>query len=136
MPSLIYNSCLLDAFRGQINFESDGFMVMLLAEDYLPDKAHSRRSDLTGFEVHGSGYREGGQRASVAIDLSEGDAIDIVLEGSRWLNATIAARYAAYYRNAGAAEDDELVALIEFERLVTATNGTFALSESTLRIQN
>ncbi len=136
MPSVIYNSCLLDAFRGQLNFETDRFFVLLLTSDYVVSKSHSRRSDLTR-EVVGQGYKEGGAKASVAVYAGNEDTVEVSLGGARWTAATITARYAAYYRNnGGLASDDELIAVIDFIRDVTSTNGIFSLSESTLRIQN
>ncbi len=136
MPSLIFNSCPRNMARSIINFESDRFGVVLLTSEYIPDKTHTHRSDLTN-EVVGDGYSEGGAKVSVGFLDSEDDALDISLGGHRWLNATIAARYAVYYKsNGGSASDDELVAVIDFGRDITSTEGTFALSESTLRLQN
>ncbi len=135
---VIYNSCLFDTWRGLINFESDSFNVMLLSADYERDgKNHRRRSDVSDFEVTGEGYKTGGSRASVAIlDAADDDALDISLGGSRWPRASINARYAVYYRNGGDEADDELVALIDFGENVVSSNGTFVLSESTLRIRS
>ena len=133
---LIYRSCLYDTLSGGINFQADRFGVMLCTKEYEPDlKAHTRRSDVYG-EVEAEGYKPGGLRASVAIDYSaDGEGLDISLGGARWSRADINAGYAVYFRmNGGDPSDDELVAVIDFERNVVSSGGTFVLSESTIRV--
>src|SRR5256885_1590913 len=116
MASMIFNACIRFVMRGVINFDTDQFGVVLLTNEYQPDKSHTFRSDLTD-EVVGEGYKAGGATVDVTMLESEDNAIDISLDGYRWLNATITARYAAYFRrNGGYASDDELVALIDFGR--------------------
>jgi hypothetical protein len=136
MPSVIYNSALYDAWTGRIAFESDTFAVMLLNKDYTPDRRnHRRRSDVVDFEVEGQGYRSGGQRVSVAIDLGEDDTVDVLLGGGRWTQATLNARYALYYKvNGDEPEADELVACIDFASDIISTNGIFSLSESRMLV--
>jgi hypothetical protein len=138
MSSIIYNSFWDDVFKGNINTEQDSFKVMLLSSAYTPDKdAHTKRSDLTG-EVSGAGYTAGGAAATVTStkDLAN-DRLDIALQGHDWANASVTARYAAYYKSrGGAATADELVAVIDFGANVTSTNATFSLTASTIRIQN
>jgi hypothetical protein len=137
MPSLIYDHGLLGALSGQINFATDQFRVALLSAAYRPDGAeHRTRDDVAAFEVSSDGYR--GQQVSVAVGLQAeegGNVVAISLGGAQWKGVSISARYAAYYRNAGAAADDELVAVIDFDTDITATNGTFLLSESVLYVQ-
>ena len=70
MPSLVFNSCVRFLMRGQINFETDQFGLVLLTNEYEPDKNHIHRSDLTD-EVVGDGYREGGPRVDVTLRESE-----------------------------------------------------------------
>ncbi len=136
---LIFSSCLFDTWRGLINFESDRFGVMLCSQDYVPDiRSHRRRSDVFS-EIETEGYKPGGLKASVAIlDAADDDALDVSLGGARWPRASINAHFAVYYRDAGSGDpaDDELVAVIDFAENVVSTNGTFVLSESTLRIRN
>ncbi len=135
---MIFSSCLFDTWRGLINFEGGRFGVMLLTADYVPDlRNHRRRSDISD-EVMTEGYKEGGTKVSVALmDAADDDALDISMGGARWPRASINARYAVYYHdNGGSAEDDELIALIDFSENIVSTNGTFVLSESTLRVRN
>lgn len=138
MASLIYNSCFADAFKGNINFDSDTFKVALVGAAYKPDKeAHSRRSDITD-EVSGNGYSSGG--AIAKVEMTEDavyDRLDISLGSVIWINATITAAGAVYYKSRGGIESaEELVAYIDFGGDVKSTNGPFSLTASTLRIQN
>lgn len=138
MASLIFNSCLDDALRALIDFDTDSFKCMLVTEDYVPDKdAHTKRDDVTD-EVSGDGYSSGGTAATVTVTKdTSNDRINISLGAVNWTTATITARGAVYYKSRGGASSaDELVAYIDFGGDVTSTAGTFALSASTLRIQN
>jgi hypothetical protein len=132
MSSVLYNSCILGMARAQINFEADRFGVMLLSSSYIPDRSgDTHQSDAQEYEVKGEGYRA--QRASVAI-IKDNTALDISLGGVRWMNATISARYAAYFHDNGNPTENELIACVDFDEDVVSTKGTFALSESLIRI--
>lgn len=139
MPSLIYNSCLDDLVKGQINFNSDTFKAMLVTSTYAPDKdAHTKRSNVTN-EVTGTGYTAGGNAATASItkDLTN-DREDISFTITSWTSATITARAAVIYKaRGGASTADELVGYVDFGSDVTSTNGTFAVTiSSPLRFQN
>jgi hypothetical protein len=138
MASMIFTSGLDDAFRALIDFDADTFAVALVTAAYTPNKdTHTRRSDISA-EVVGTGYVAGGTTALVTVtkDLTN-DRIDVELGAVSWNPATITARGAVYYKaRGGAASDDELVAYIDFGTDVSSTAGEFALSASTLRIQN
>lgn len=138
MASLIFNSGLDDAVRGNIDFDTDSFKAMLVTSTYSPNKdTHTKRSDVTN-EVVGSGYTAGGTAASVTVTKdTANDRIDIELGAVSWNPATITARGAVYYKSrGGAASADELVAYIDFGSDITSTAGNFSLTASTLRIQN
>ena len=138
MASVIYNSALLEAITGQIDFEQHDFAVMLCTDSYTPDKdSHTRRSDVTN-EVTGDGYSQGGAFVSVTTNAdNDNDRVDVSLGEAEWPNSTITARYAIYYRVSEIDPSaDNLIAAIDFGSDITSTNGTFALGESTLRIQN
>jgi hypothetical protein len=134
---LIFNSCLFDTWRGLINFESDRFGVMLCSADYVPDlKTQRRRADITD-EVEAGGYKPSKVSVAILDAADDDDAIDISLGGARWARSNINARYAVYYHdNGGDPADDELVSVIDFGKNIVSSDGTFVLSESTLRIRN
>lgn len=138
MASIIYNSALDDVARGLIDFDTDVFYCMLVTSLYTPDKdADLKRSAVTN-EVVGTGYTAEGEVVTVTVTKdTANDRIDITLGAAAWMVATITARGAVYYkRRGGAASADELVAHIDFGGNVSSTAGTFALSASTLRLQN
>ena len=138
MASLIYNSALDDEARGNINFASDTFKCMLVTSSYTPNKdTHTKRSDVTN-EVSGTGYSSGGATATFTVTKdTTNDRIDISLGAISLSSSTITAAGAVYYKSRGGASSaDEVVAYIDFGGNITSTNGTWALSASTLRIQN
>lgn len=140
MASLIYNNALWFAAKGNIDFDSDTFYVMLVDNTYTPNKdTDNFRDDVTSKEVTGTGYTAGGNAATVtvaAIDTAN-DRIEIGLGGTSWAASTITARFAVYYKHRGGASSaDELIAVVDFGSDISSTAGTFNLTASTLRIQN
>jgi hypothetical protein len=139
MASIIFNSALDDALRGNIDFDTDSFKALLVTSTYSPNKdTHTKRSDVTN-EVGASGsYAAGGGTATVTVTKDiVNDRIDISLGAVSFTTATITARAAVYYKaRGGASSADELVAYIDFGADITSTAGTFSLTASTLRIQN
>lgn len=138
MASLIYNRALELWARGNIDFDTDTFKVLLTTSSYTENKdTHDFRDDVTN-EVTGTGYTAGGNTATVSVNLdTANDRIDITLGGTTWSTSTITARKAVYYKaRGGASSADELVAVNDFGSDVISSAGTFTLNSSTLRIQN
>lgn len=138
MASLIYNSCLDDALRALIDFDTDAFYCMLVTSSYVPNKdTDTKRSDVTN-EVVGAGYATGGIAATVTVTKdTANDRVDVSLGAVSWTASTITAAGAVYFKHRGGASSaDELVAYIDFAGNIVSTAGTFALTASTLRIQN
>ena len=142
--SLMYNSALEDEAKGAIDFDTDTFKVMLVNSTYaaIADEtkkdSHTKRSDVTGNEVSGTGYTTGGATATVTVTKdTANNRVDISLGSASWSTATITASGAVYYKSRGGASSaDELVAYIDFGGAVTSTAGTFSLTASTYRKQN
>lgn len=138
MPSLIFNKALEAWARGNIDFDTDTFKVMLTTSGYTENKdTHDFRDDVTS-EVTGTGYTAGGAAATVGVTLDvANDRVDITLGGAAWSSSTITARKAVYYKaRGGAASADELIAVNDFGADVISSAGTFTLGASTLRISN
>lgn len=138
MASLIFNKALEAWAKGNIDFDTDTFKVMLTTSAYTEDKdAHDFRNDVTN-EVTGTGYTAGGNTVTVTVTLdTTNDRIDISLGGTTWPTSTITARKAVYYKSRGGASSaDELIAVNDFGSDVVSAAGTFTLNASTLRIQN
>jgi hypothetical protein len=139
MASLIFNPVLNAWAKGNVDFDSDTFKVMLVTSAYTPDKdLHDFRNDVTN-EVVGTGYTAGGAAATVtvgAVDTAN-DREEITLGGASWPTSTITARGAVYYKSRGGLSSaDEIIAYIDFGGDVSSSGGTFTLTASTLRIQN
>lgn len=140
MASLIYNSFWNDLANNNINPTVDSFKCMLVTSAYTENKdTHTKRSDVTGEVAAAGGYSAGGVACTVsvaALDLVN-DRQDITLGGISINSATITARKAVIYKaRGGASSADELVAVIDFGSDIVSTAGTWALTASTIRIQN
>lgn len=133
MASVVYIASVLEALRGQINFESDKFGAMLVTSGYEPDRMHARRSEIVEFEAKGEGYKAGGVPAQISLDLADG-SVRMLLGGIVLKQASVGARYAVYFKmNGGEPEDDEVIACIDFDHDVVSTNGRYSVSDSVLR---
>jgi hypothetical protein len=125
------------ALKGDLDFDTATFKVMLVTSSYVENKDHDFRDDVTD-EVVGTNYTAGGETATVtvsAIDTAN-DRVEFALGGASWATSTITAAGAVYYvSRGGAASADELVAFNDFGGNITSTAGTFTLNASTGRIQ-
>jgi hypothetical protein len=139
MASLIFNPMLNAWAKGNIDFDSDTFKVMLVTSTYAPNKdTHDFRNDVTN-EVTGTGYTAGGAACTVTVSAVDttNDRQEITLGGASWATSTITARAAVYYKSRGGASSaDEIIAYIDFGGDVASSGGTFTLTDSTLRVQN
>ena len=138
MASLIYNSCLEDAAKGAIDFDTDTFKTLLVSSSYTPDKdAHDRADDITNEVANGNGYSTGGvtTACTVAKDTAN-DRITLTFAAASWATSTITARAAVIYKSTGTASADPLVAYVDFGGDVSSTGGTFSVSSSVITLQN
>lgn len=138
MASLVFNRLLELWARGNIDFDTDTFKVLLTTSIYAENKdTHDFRDDVTN-EVTGTGYTAGGNTVTVTVTLDTvNDRVDISLGGTTWPTSTITARKAVYYKSRGGlASADELVAVNDFGADVISSAGTFTLNASTLRVSN
>jgi hypothetical protein len=138
MASLAYTNTITRALAGDVDLDTS-IKVMLVTSTYAEDKDHDFRNDITN-EVTGTGYTTGGNSAtcSVATDTAN-DRANVTLGGTTWdaAGGALTAAGAVYYKaRGGASSADEVIAFIDFGGDVTATNATFTLNASTLRIQN
>lgn len=137
MASLIYTKFIHTALKADIDFDTITVKCMLVTSSYTADKDHDYRDDITN-EVSGTGYTAGGATATVSLTLdTTNDREDITLGAVSWTTSTITARGAVYYAaRGGASSADDVIAYIDFGSNITSTAGTFALTASTLRLQN
>lgn len=138
MASLIYDSFWDDLAKGNIDLDSDTFKIMLVTSSYTAVKGtDAKRSDVTN-EVSGTGYSAGGTAQTVTpVEHTTDDQEIVTFSGVSWSTATITARGAVIYKSRGGASSaDNLVCYIDFGSNIISTAGTFALSASTITLQN
>ena len=139
MASLIYDSAPDDTVRGNLNFSSDTYKLMLVTSSYTPNKATDlKRSNVTN-EVSGTGYTTGGSATTATITKDTvNHRVDITFSSVSWTTSTITAAAGVIYKSRGGASSaDELVAYVDFGGNVTSTAGTFTVTfSSPYRIQN
>lgn len=137
MASLIYNSCIDDVARGNIDFDTNSFKAMLVST-YTPNKdTHDKRDDVTN-EVTGTGYTAGGVATVCTVSKDTAtDRVTIQFAAVSWTSSTITARGLVIYKSlGGAASADALVAYNDFGSDVSSSGGTFAVAASTITLQN
>jgi len=129
VANVIYNSSMDDLAKGNIDYNTDTFKVMLVTASYTPDKdTHTKRSDVTN-EVVGAGYTADGVTTACTVTLdTANDRLDVTFADVSWLGSTITARGCVVYKSrGGAASADELVAYCDFGSNISTTAGTFTL---------
>jgi membrane protein implicated in regulation of membrane protease activity len=138
MASVIYTRCIYAAFNGDLAFDTLTFRVLLTTSAYTEDKDHDYRSEVTNEVANGNGYTTAGEVATVTVTLDDtNNRVDVSLGGASWASSSFTSRKAIYYvARGGASSADELVFCNDFGEDKTTSNGTLALSASTLRIQN
>ena len=138
MASLIYNSCVDDMARGNIDFDTNSFKAMLVTSTYTPNKdTHDKRDDVTN-EVAGTGYTAGGVASVCTVTKDTAtDRVTLSFAAVSWASSTITARGLVYYKSRGGASSaDELVAYNDFGSDVSSSGGTFSVASSLVTIQN
>lgn len=139
MASLIYNSCVDDAARAIVDFDTDTFKAMLVTSSYSPNKdTHTKRSDVTN-EASGTGYSSGGSTTAATVTKdTANDKVTIAFASVTWTTASVTARAAVIYKSRGGASSaDELVAYVDFGSDITSTAADFTVTFSTpLTYQN
>ena len=117
MTLRIQNSFFDDLIRGRINIGADTVKALLLTDAYVYSAAHTRRSNVTAFEVAATGgYTTGGQTITVTSTI---DAPNTIYQFGMASFGTggIRARYVAYYKaRGGAASADEILAVLDMSR--------------------
>lgn len=138
MASLIYLSCLDDSAKGNIDFDTDTFKVMLVSASYVPDKlTHTKRSAVTN-EVTGTGYTAGGVTCTCTVAKSTvNNEVTLTFAAVNWPTSTLTARGAVYFKSRGGASSaDELIAYDDFGANISSTAQTFYLNSSVLTLRN
>lgn len=118
--------------RGQINPDTDTIYAMVLAPSYVRSTAHSRRSDLIGYEVTGAGYVAGGGQVSVTVNRDDAANATLTQFGGVILPpCTISGRYVAYYKRlGGAASADPVLAVVDWGGTYSSSAAVFPIGSN------
>lgn len=105
MASVMYNSALFHEAKGNIDYDTDAFKVMLVTSAYTPDvDVHDYRNDVTN-EISGTNYTAGGAASAVTVTQDNANnRVAINFASVTWTAATITnARGAVIYKSRGGA---------------------------------
>jgi hypothetical protein len=135
MASILPYSLGEDLARGNVDFDTHSFKIMLLTTSYSPSQAHDRRNDVEANEVSGTGYTAGGKDLTVASVIRTSGSTAVTFTTTTVWDAPVSgftARYAAIYRaTGGASSTDPLVAIIDAGAGYTANGQSFAVNITT-----
>jgi hypothetical protein len=131
------NGLYAGMLTGAMNVHTDTFRLMLLSADYKFDAtAHTRRSDLTAYEVSGPGYA-GPVEAKVELHYAD-NGLHLTFAGYRWPRVDIRPRFGAYYRDSGMDDpsQDHLMIIVDFGRTIEAKDGALLVAPNVLELVN
>lgn len=130
MATLVFNSCVDDVAKGNIDFNTDTFYVMVCNGFIGSKTAHSKRSDVTN-EIGNSGtYASGGSSTTVTVTRNDGNnTITVAFSNKSWTGVTASFDGAVVYkRRGGAASADELVLFLDFGGTQSVSSGEITIT--------
>lgn len=117
MASVFYNNYFEELGKGNIDYTSDTFKLMLMTDSYTPDiDTEAFRSDLSG-EASGTGYTAGGQEVSSVTLTQDNTNNRAVLDFANEVFSTVTlgdVDAAILYKDTGNAATDALICYIDF----------------------
>lgn len=133
MADIVYNSFCYDLSYNTIKIPTDTFYMMLVTSSYTPNRAHTKRSNITG-EATGTGYTAGGKVVTLLLQTPDNtnNDVEIYFDPVTWSSSTITARGAVIYkRRGGLSIYDELVQYIDFVTDRSSESGDFTVTMAT-----
>jgi hypothetical protein len=128
----MYGSFILKALNKEVDWDSDTIKVALVSSSYTPNQdTHDYWDDVVANEISGTGYTAGGQAlASKTITYdSASNVITLDAADTVWSNATVTARYAVIYDDAGATNSQKvLIGYLDFGSDQSSTNAAFTIT--------
>lgn len=107
MADTVYNRFHYNVGAKLIDLNNDTVKAALLTNSYTPDKDHNVWTDVSTYEVSGTGYTAGGQ-SLVNQAYTEDDTNDLAkfdADNPLWTSATITAAYMVLYDDTMATDD-------------------------------
>ncbi|MEZ0366821.1 hypothetical protein ACAG26_24410 [Mycobacterium sp. pUA109] len=129
VTATLYGGFLKSLGNKQINLNSDTFMVMLLSSSYTPSDTHQYQSDVSSYEITGTGYTAGGATIASTATSYASDVLTFTGGNVSWGSSSISAAYAVVYDSTpGAAASNPLVGYVNFGGTISDTSGTFEVT--------
>lgn len=117
-------------WKGDVDVDTHTFKVAILNNSYAFNPDHDSWSDVSSYEITGTGYTAGGQALTGVVATSE-DGLNLCkfdADNAVWNDASFSGYHAVIYDDTNAA--DVLIASIDFGGIKTVTAGTFTLNFS------
>jgi hypothetical protein len=139
VASIVYDSCIYNVSKGDIDWDNHTFKMMLVGTGYTANKGtHTSRSNVTS-EVTGTNYTSGGNAITfVLTNDTTNHRTDITFDDLQFANLTVTGiRAGVIYKNTGTASTDLLVAYVDFLSTYSPSAQNFTASfTSPLRFAN
>lgn len=126
----LYGQAVSKAFNKEIDWDTDDVKVMLASSAYTPNQdTHAYLTDVSAFEVAGTGYTAGGSSLTAKTNTYDGANNVVVLDAAdvTWANSTITARYAVVYDNTAGSGGKALIGYVDLVTDQASNNGNFTL---------
>ena len=124
MASFIYNNFLEIIGEEEIDLNNDTFKIMLLDDGHTPDADHTKKTDIVGDEISGTGYTAGGETLTNVTWSKSGSTVTFDADDVIWSDSTFTARYAVIYDSTN---EDYLVCLFDFNGNHSFVTATFTI---------
>lgn len=129
--SKAYENLALAIFGKKVDYTNDSIKVALLSSGYTPNQgSHANFSDVSSYEVTGTGYTAGGQALSGKTATLDTTNKVLVLDANdvTWANSTVTARYAVVYdAQTGVSTTSPLIGYIDLVSDQASNNGNFVI---------
>lgn len=127
MADIIYNTFKEYVGDNTIDMDNDTFKIALMAATYTPDATHSTWSDVSAYEISGTGYSAGGATLSGVTWTRTTGTVKFDATDASWSSATFTARYAIIYSDTPTSPADPLVCMLDFSTSQSVVSGTFTV---------
>lgn len=111
MASLVYDNAKELILNGGIDLVNDTIKLMLLGSGYTPSASHSLKSEVSSYEISGSGYTAGGTALSNKAISRSGATAKFDADDVEFAELSPSFRYAVIYDDTHA--NGALIALLD-----------------------
>lgn len=132
MASGVYTQAVRESFGGSLDWDTGTFKLALVTSAYTPNlDTDTDWTTISANEASGTGYTAGGNTVVPVVAAGTGEVV-VNLPGTTWVNSTITARGAVYYKSSTTTK--YALAYIDFGGNETTDNGSFIIGDSSFTI--